>query len=834
MLHRTAVTNWITAAARVQQLLARKTAELGSALTRRVAAGEVVAVSTGDVEKIGWFVEALSRFTAAAARPSSLVCVGLVVYQPALGVRGRRRRAGARARGAAAAAPRRPGAPTSSGRRPAGPPSWPPTPSPVCGCCAASAARSSSSTATAAASQEVRQAAVRSARMWSLISAIQVLLPGLLLIAVVWYGVHAGPRRPDHGRRTGHRVQRGHAPAVSRCGTSRRSPWRTPSPGRRPSGPRGCCPWSGPRTRAARATAARRRRPAICTTRPPGCWRPPGSFTAVVCGDPDAAGRLADRLGGHSPTGRGGEARRCCSAGCALDELPLDSARDRRPRPGQGPGAALRHAARAARRARLGRGRRRRRRWPPPSAADVLDALRRRRRSDARATRWTPGSPSAAGPCPAGSASGSRWPARWSPTRRCWCWTSRRRAVDSHTEARIADGLRRAARPAAPRWCSPPRPLLLDRADRVVFVHEGTVAAVGAHRDLLRDEPRYRAVVTRETEDERGRRPQLDDRGRDRAPTSRDRALEEIEEIGMIGVAPPAYDPAAPTTASTLPVGTPATVRAYVTRAVPPAPPRLRCCWSPSTRSRWSPRWSGPYLLGDVVEELSDGRTRPPSGAHRRRCSPSRWSCRPCSSGRCGCAARCSASEMLADLREDFLVRSVGLPPGVLERAGTGDLLSRITTDIDRLANAMREAVPQLAIGVVWAALLLGALTVTAPPLALAVLVALPLLVVGCRWYFRRAPSGLPLGGRRVRGGRRRARRDRGRRPDRRGAPARRPPDRAVGPADQGVDGLGAVHAVAAVGALPGHQRHPRDDPRLGADDRRGLRAPGLDRRSAS
>lgn len=36
-LHRTAVTNWITAAARVQQLLAHKAAHLGSALTRRVA-----------------------------------------------------------------------------------------------------------------------------------------------------------------------------------------------------------------------------------------------------------------------------------------------------------------------------------------------------------------------------------------------------------------------------------------------------------------------------------------------------------------------------------------------------------------------------------------------------------------------------------------------------------------------------------------------------------------------------------------------------------------------------------------------------------------------------
>jgi ABC-type multidrug transport system fused ATPase/permease subunit len=96
---------------------------------------------------------------------------------------------------------------------------------------------------------------------------------------------------------------------------------------------------------------------------------------------------------------------------------------------------------------------------------------------------------------------------------------------------------------------------------------------------------------------------------------------------------------------------------------------------------------------------------------------------------------------MLADLREDFLVRAVALPPGVLERAGTGDLLSRITTDIDRLSNAMREAVPELTIAVLWALLLLGALTATSPALALSVLVALPLLLAGCRWYFKRAPK---------------------------------------------------------------------------------------------
>src|SRR5678815_1787612 len=53
---------------------------------------------------------------------------------------------------------------------------------------------------------------------------------------------------------------------------------------------------------------------------------PTGSFTAVVCGDPDAGGRLADRLGGHSPTAEDGEASVLLD-GVALDDLPLESAR---------------------------------------------------------------------------------------------------------------------------------------------------------------------------------------------------------------------------------------------------------------------------------------------------------------------------------------------------------------------------------------------------------------------------------------------------------------------------------------------------------------------------
>ncbi|MFD5622771.1 ABC transporter ATP-binding protein [Streptomyces yangpuensis] len=207
----------------------------------------------------------------------------------------------------------------------------------------------------------------------------------------------------------------------------------------------------------------------------------------------------------------------------------------------------------------------------------------------------------------------------------------------------------------------------------------------------------------------------------------------------MIGVAPPEYDPAAPETAATLPVGTPATVRGYV-RDLFRRHRRAFLLLVGVNAVAVIASMVGPYLLGRVVDDLAAGARE----LHLERMAvlfALALAVQTCFVRLVRLRGAMLGEEMLADLREDFLVRSVGLPPGVLERAGTGDLLSRITTDIDRLANAMREAVPQLAIGVVWAGLLYGALAVTAPPLALAALVALPVLVVGCRWYFRRAPS---------------------------------------------------------------------------------------------
>ncbi|MFE7031276.1 ABC transporter ATP-binding protein [Streptomyces sp. NPDC057621] len=211
----------------------------------------------------------------------------------------------------------------------------------------------------------------------------------------------------------------------------------------------------------------------------------------------------------------------------------------------------------------------------------------------------------------------------------------------------------------------------------------------------------------------------------------------------MIGVAPPAYDPAAPTTAETLPVGATATVRAYVAELFRRHRRTFLVLVTVNTVAVVS-SMVGPYLLGSLVQHVSEGTTAARELHLERTAALFALALvvQAVFVHQVQLRGAMLGERMLADLREDFLVRAVGLPPGVLERAGTGDLLSRITTDIDRLANAMREAVPQLAIAVVWVVLLLGGLVVTAPPLAPAVLVAVPILLIGCRWYFKRAASG--------------------------------------------------------------------------------------------
>lgn len=98
--------------------------------------------------------------------------------------------------------------------------------------------------------------------------------------------------------------------------------------------------------------------------------------------------------------------------------------------------------------------------------------------------------------------------------------------------------------------------------------------------------------------------------------------------------------------------------------------------------------------------------------------------------------------KVLARLREEFVDRVLELPLSTVERAGTGDLVTRTARDVDALARTVRHAVPETLIAMVTGAFAVGALVLVGPLLALPCLVGVPLLWCGTRWYLKRARDG--------------------------------------------------------------------------------------------
>ncbi|MBC7639661.1 MAG: ABC transporter ATP-binding protein [Rhodoferax sp.] len=98
--------------------------------------------------------------------------------------------------------------------------------------------------------------------------------------------------------------------------------------------------------------------------------------------------------------------------------------------------------------------------------------------------------------------------------------------------------------------------------------------------------------------------------------------------------------------------------------------------------------------------------------------------------------------KVFAQLREQFVQRVVALPLSTVERAGTGDLVTRTTRDVDALSHTVRFAVPTILVAGLTTVLTVAAAFVTGALVALAIVVGVPLLWVGTRWYLRRAPAG--------------------------------------------------------------------------------------------
>ncbi|HEX6355057.1 ABC transporter ATP-binding protein [Actinophytocola sp.] len=97
------------------------------------------------------------------------------------------------------------------------------------------------------------------------------------------------------------------------------------------------------------------------------------------------------------------------------------------------------------------------------------------------------------------------------------------------------------------------------------------------------------------------------------------------------------------------------------------------------------------------------------------------------------------AERTLARQREQFVDRTLALPTSVVERAGTGDLMSRTTADVATLGGALRDALPEVFMGMLQATLMFGAMVVLSPPLALCALVGVSGLWWVGRWYLKRA-----------------------------------------------------------------------------------------------
>ncbi|MEU4699560.1 ABC transporter ATP-binding protein [Nonomuraea dietziae] len=98
--------------------------------------------------------------------------------------------------------------------------------------------------------------------------------------------------------------------------------------------------------------------------------------------------------------------------------------------------------------------------------------------------------------------------------------------------------------------------------------------------------------------------------------------------------------------------------------------------------------------------------------------------------------------KVLAELREEFVDRVLALPLSTVERAGSGDLITRTSRDVDSLSRTVRHAVPETLIALVTGVITVGALLLVSPLLMLPMLLAVPIIWFSTRWYLARARDG--------------------------------------------------------------------------------------------
>ncbi|WP_205471441.1 ABC transporter ATP-binding protein [Nocardioides sp. SYSU D00038] len=479
MRHRFAVTNWLVAAFRVVQLAGRQTVRLGGSLRRRTSTGEVVAIGSSDLSHIGQVMDVTARFAGAVVSfvlvavilLQTSVTLGLVVLlgvpllmgliAPVLRPLDRRSRHQRHLMGGLANT----ASDIVSGLR---------------------VLRGVGGERVfldryRRESQAARRAGVEVARLQSVLDALQVFLPGVFVVVVVWLGARSA---------VAGQISTGELVAFYGYSAFLMIPLRTATE-------------YANKLIKGRVSAARVCRflaldPDHAETTVPLAGPPAGGdlrdarsglhvrggrLVAVVSDQPDDAAALADRLG-------------LCAAevdddvtlgGVPLARLAREEVRRR---------VVVSDTGSALFSGRLGdvldvtgRGDLDRA-LDVAAAADVLDAVpggldgvvaeRGRTFSGGQRQRLVLARVLALDP-------------------EVLVLVEPTSAVDAHTEARIASRLR-AARAGRTTVVTTGSPLVLDVVDEVAWLRGDRVVAQGRHVDLMEGEPDYRALVTRESE----------------------------------------------------------------------------------------------------------------------------------------------------------------------------------------------------------------------------------------------------------------------------------------------------------------------------------------------
>jgi ABC-type multidrug transport system fused ATPase/permease subunit len=474
--HRFAVMNWLMGAYRTVQVITRHSVKLGATLTKRVATGEVVAIGTADLAQIGNALDvygraagALISFTVvsvillrASVTLGLVVLIGvpvlLLAITPILRPLQRRSMTQREQMGELTTL----ASDIVGGLR----------------VLRGIGGEDVFHDRYARDSQRVRMAGVMVAKMQSLLDALQVLLPGLFVVAVVWLGARFAVQGT---------ISVGELVAFYGYAAFLMMPLRTATEFAQ---------------KQIRALVACRRivkvlsvEPEIVDPQDPqdepgvgdlvdhgsGVTIRPGILTAIVSEPPEEAAAVADRLGRFTDAN-------VTLAGVALAELPKDTVRRRILVSDTG---SMLFSGRLFEELDLrdsGNEPRIDSALRTTSSEDITEALPEGLDADVEERGRS-------------FSGGQRQ--RLVLTRALMAdpeilvLVDPTSAVDAHTEARIAERLtdHRRGRTTVVTTTSP---LLLDRADHVTFLLDGNVVAQGTHKTLLETEPRYRWVVTRE------------------------------------------------------------------------------------------------------------------------------------------------------------------------------------------------------------------------------------------------------------------------------------------------------------------------------------------------